>query len=111
MPQLVHEVLGHAIDRQADMELMAESSGPARFVNSTAPDVVVVGTAGAGQAEQATRLLWRWPRSHVLMLAVDGHQAALYHLNPERTELGELSPDDVVSSIRQAVHKRRGTSE
>jgi DNA-binding NarL/FixJ family response regulator len=115
MPQLVRDVLGHAINSQPDMEVIADPSAVASAapvpLDPAAPDVVVLGGAGAEEARQAAGILSRWPRSHVLTLALDGHQAALHTLKPHRMELGELSPIEVVDSIRQAVRRRRENDE
>jgi DNA-binding NarL/FixJ family response regulator len=107
VPQLVRDVLSHAISNQPDMELIPAPNAPAMPIVTLAPDVVVVGTKRSDDMRDVTSTLWRWPQSQVLMITVDGHQAALYELQPQRTDLGELSPTEVVDSIRSAVRRRR----
>ncbi len=112
VPRLVLDVLGHAINSQPDMELIADRSpmGPVPD-DPAAPDVVLIGdTGGAGTALPAG-VLRRWPRSHVLMLALDGHRAAMHMLKPEQVQLGELSPTEIVDSIRRAMRQRSEVDE
>lgn len=104
VPQLVRDVLTHAISGQPDMELVTESSadtlsGPA----DSEPDVVIVGAEDREDLQAVTSVLWHWPRTQVLMVTIDGRQSALYRLEPQRTDLGELSPDEIVERIRSAV--------
>lgn len=104
VPQLVRDVLTHAISSQPDMELVPESSadtpsGPA----GSEPDAVIVGAEDRQDLQAVTAVLWQWPRTQVLMVTIDGRQSALYRLQPQRTDLGELSPDEIVDRIRSAV--------
>lgn len=107
VPRLVLDVLGHAINSQPDMEMIADQSpiGPVPD-DPDAPDVVLIGDAGGTRTAPPAGLLWRWPRSRVLLLALDGHRAAMHMLKPEQVQLGELSPAEVVHSIRRAVRQR-----
>ena len=38
---------------------------------------------------------------------VAGHEATVYELRPERRLLGELSPADIIDTLRSAVGRRR----
>jgi hypothetical protein len=75
-------------------------------VEPAAPDVVVVATQRADDVQSVLRILARWPRSEVLMITVDGRQAALFQLTPHRTELREMSPAELTNAIRAAVRQR-----
>jgi len=54
----------------------------------------------------APELLERWPRSQVLLIATDGHQATLYELQPRRTLLGAKQEAWLFDSLRAS--KSRG---
>jgi hypothetical protein len=90
------------------MELIQGQTAPMP-TGPVPPDIVVVATKHRHDIRNVTSMLWRWPHSQVLMITVDGHQAAMYELEPQRTELGELSPAELVDSIRVAVRRRRDT--
>jgi DNA-binding NarL/FixJ family response regulator len=62
-------------------------------------DVLVVGAAGTGDAE-VDRVWEKWPRVKVLMIATGGRSAVLHALSPQRTLLGDVSPDGLVAAIR-----------
>jgi DNA-binding NarL/FixJ family response regulator len=104
VPQLVRDVITHAIASQADMQLIEERiDSETRGVD---PDVVIVGTSAPDDLQPVTSTLWRWPWSQVLMVTIDGRQSALYRLEPQRTALGELSPVELVEQIRSAARQR-----
>jgi len=110
VPQLVRDVLTHAISMEPDMHLVPglHAPGTSGGVSDAAPDVVIVGTSDLEDLEPVTSALWRWPGSQVLMVTVDGRQSALYRLEPQRTLLGELSPNELVVRIRSAARQRGG---
>jgi DNA-binding NarL/FixJ family response regulator len=109
LPQLVAEMVERAVERQGDMALVGTASSLRELVGlarRTKPDVVVVGLHDHDLAPDYLELLFDQPRTRVLgITALDGH-AYLYELRPEQVELGEVSPDDVVETIRQAAGGR-----
>jgi DNA-binding NarL/FixJ family response regulator len=106
LPQLVAEMVERAVERQGDMALVGTATSLRELValaRRTKPDVVVVGLHDHDLPRDYLELLFDQPRTRVLGIAAhDGH-AYLYELRPEQVELGEVSPDDVVESIRQAA--------
>ena len=104
VPELVRDLLRHAISSQPDMELVQGRIDPVP-VETSDPDVVVA-TQRAADVQSVSRILARWPRSEVLMITVDGRQAALFQLKPHRTELLEMSPAELTNAIRAAVRQR-----
>jgi DNA-binding NarL/FixJ family response regulator len=110
VPQLVRDVLTHAISIEPDMHLLQDvpTPDPSAGVRGAAPDVVIVGTTDLEDLLPVTSALWHWPRSQVLMVTVDGRQSALYRLEPQRTLLGELSPTELVARIRSVARQRGG---
>jgi hypothetical protein len=109
MPQILRDILENAISSQPDMALIDDPGdlprppGEVQRGPDLVPDAVIVGTTEFQHAQNASALLSRWPRSRILMIATSGHQAVLYELRPHTTELGELSPSDLVHAIRSAV--------
>jgi DNA-binding NarL/FixJ family response regulator len=106
VPQLVRDVLGHAISAASDLELIAEPTGlEAERSGATVPDVVVCALRRDWDLSRVTPTLWRWPRCQLLLIAVDG-DTSLCRLVPQCTTLGALSPADIVDAIRAAVRRR-----
>jgi DNA-binding NarL/FixJ family response regulator len=106
VPQLVRDVLEHAIATQPDMELLREYASTFGPSPMGVPDVVVVGTQDPDDDRVVSTLLSGWPRSQVLMITIDGHHAALYELHPRRTRLGEVSPLELLDAIRSTARRR-----
>jgi chemotaxis response regulator CheB len=97
-----------AVERQQDMAVVA--SGPSlgelvELARSTDPDVVIVGLEHAGLPPDCLALLMERPRVRVLGIEPYRGRAWLYELRPEQIEIGEVSPAEVVGSIRQAAHR------
>jgi DNA-binding NarL/FixJ family response regulator len=111
-PQLVRDLLTHAISVEPDMHLLQEPPVPdtSAGASNPAPDVVIVGTSGLEDHLAVTSALRQWPRSQVLLVTVDGRHSALYRLEPQRTLLGELSPRELVTRIRSAARRVAGDS-
>jgi len=104
-PRILTEILEDAITSQADMEVIA---GPVvvdrpSVEHPVPPDVVIVGGHDSHPAADARALLARWPRACVLMMTARGHRVLMYQLLPRRTELGEMSPEELIQAIRSAV--------
>lgn len=110
VPQLVRDMLTHAISVEPDMHLLQDSpmSDTSAIASDAAPDVVIVGTSGLEDLMPVNSALRLWPQSQVLMVTLDGRQSALYRLEPQRTLLGELSPSELVTRIRSAARQRAG---
>jgi hypothetical protein len=109
-PKLLTEILEDAIASQPDMEVVAGPPVVDRPLQEhpVPPDVVIVGGNDSHTAA-ARALLTRWPRTSVLAIAARGQQVLMYQLLPRSTELGELSPSELIQAIRSAV-RPEGTS-
>jgi len=107
---MLRDILERAIASAPDMEAVADSpvatQEPADQL-SPQPDVVIVGVRESEPAEGVSALLNRWPGSQVLMLTAHGRKAVMYQLVPQGTDMGEISPDQLVAAIRTCVHERR----
>ena len=105
MPRLMREIVEGTISKQLDMDLVTPGQSTMR-VEPVEPDIAVVGTREPGDAARPNALLRQWPRSHVVMLALSGRDAALYSLRPHKTPLGEVSPTRLIEIMRSAFADR-----
>src|SRR6476660_986613 len=93
MPEIMRRIIEDTIASEPDLQLL-EARPHAEA------DVVIVGTPKSEEPDAAEAVLAQWPRSRVLMVAASGRHTVMYELRPFRTELGELSPADLVAAIR-----------
>ena len=70
-------------------------------------DVVIVGLRNRILPSYYVELLLERPRMKVLAIEELGGRARLYELRPERVELGDVSPGDVVEAIRAALTRSK----
>ena len=89
------DVVGHAATVDDLLELARQ----------TEPDVVIVGLHDSELPDECLDLLLERPRVKVLAIEEQGGRAQLFELRPEQIELGEVSPDEVVHSIRSAIRR------
>jgi DNA-binding NarL/FixJ family response regulator len=75
------------------------------LARKTEPDVAVVGIPGAGVPDGCVELLMERPRVKVLGIEAHEGRAYLYVLRPEQVEIGEVSPEEVVETIREAARR------
>jgi DNA-binding NarL/FixJ family response regulator len=108
-PTMLRNILEQAISNQPDMEVILEpvSPEPPPDEQRVSPDVVVVDVSDSDPREGARALLHRWPSSHAVMIAANGHRILLYELQPRGVDLGEMSPDQLVQAIRSAARPER----
>jgi DNA-binding NarL/FixJ family response regulator len=102
MPQMMRDILRRTMADQPDIELIDEEP-PADSENPATPHVVLVGTEAPAGADKTSMLLARWPRARIIAVEVSGRQASLYELMPYKTELGQLSPSELLEGIRAAA--------
>ena len=109
---MLRDILERAITNAPDMEAVLEPPGPTPEpverqppspLSPWSPDVVIVGVRESGPAEDASALLERWPGSQVLMITAHGRKAVMYRMVPQETDMGEISPDQLVEAIRSSV--------
>lgn len=110
MPPMLRDILEKTIAGQADMRSIADTTAPPR-PETPAPDVVLVGAAGASDASAHVTLLGRWPAARIIAIDVSGRHTSMYEMRPYRTDLGALSSDDLVDVIRAAAWANRPPEE
>jgi DNA-binding NarL/FixJ family response regulator len=97
-----------AVVRSHDMGVVGRTSLLADLpdlARETDPDVVIVGIQDDEFPSECVELLLERPRMKVLALEELAGRARLYELRPERVEIGEVSADEVVETIRAAVRR------
>ena len=98
LPRLVRELIELAVRSQPDMEVVEGDSPPPDFVVCAAPSAERPSAARSALAESA--------RVRVLELDAAGGRASLYELHEHEHEIGEVSPDEIVDTIRAAAGRR-----
>jgi len=111
MPRMLREIVGETVSAQPDMEVVAEHTYHASMLSAaitSRAQAVVVGSDGDEVEGLCERLALQRPDLSVLAVSADGRQTVVHELRPHRVPLGELSPQQLVDAIRDAVHARAG---
>jgi hypothetical protein len=96
-------IVADALRDEPDIELVGQLVRGNSFEPTAArhlADVLVVGSPEPHDAARADRLLLDGSAARVVLIATSGEDAVLYELRPEKTRLGELSPQGLVDAIR-----------
>jgi DNA-binding NarL/FixJ family response regulator len=110
LPQLLREIVTEALEAQSDMEVVgsvADQDSLARTIAQARPEVIVT---GHDDPEIAAGLLERRPPLAVIAVTGDAKESEYYELRPQRVQLGEISPSELVEAIRQATRSWSGTA-
>ena len=97
MPRLVRELIEFAVRSQPDMEVVEGDTPPPDFVVCSVPSAETPSAARSALAERA--------RVRVLELDAAAGRASLYELHECEHEIGEVSPDEIVDTIRAAARR------
>jgi hypothetical protein len=97
LPQIVRDILEHAIVRHPDLELLAPGTD-ARI--EPPPDVVILGGERPSDPHLSGAVLSTWPNARVVVVAPLEGDAVLYELKPHVTVLGRLSAAEIVDAVR-----------
>jgi DNA-binding NarL/FixJ family response regulator len=102
LPQMRREIIAGVLGGQPDMEVVGEVPLDVlrAAVERERADVVVI---GVDRPALTAELMELRPRLKVLSVAHEGRDCSLYALRPERADLGEASPQQLVETIRKAV--------
>jgi hypothetical protein len=102
VPTLLGDIVRGAIAQEPQLELLAESPTGADHIQwcRPEPDVVVASTANIRLPLNVGMWLSRWPRARIVVIEVSGRQTVMYELRPRAIQLGALSPEQLVSVIR-----------
>lgn len=97
------DIIAAAVSSQGDMETVGQLDDRRAVVSQASDaqaDVVVIGLPDSDLPQECISLFEALPHLRVVGVAADGRRAFLYQLRPQRTSLGELSPDGLVRAIR-----------
>ena len=101
MSTLLAGVITDILNREPDMEVLTSVGGDvAGTVRGEGIDVVIAGLEAGEFSANAEDLFGANPRLCVLGVEGDGRQTTLYELRPHHARLGELSPTELVTVIR-----------
>jgi DNA-binding NarL/FixJ family response regulator len=110
LPWLLREIVTEALEAQSDMEVVGSVAGSeslARTIEQSQAEVIVI---GHDRPEDAAGLLGRRPPLAVIAVTGDAKESEYYELRPHRVRLGEISPSELVETIRQATRCWSGTA-
>jgi DNA-binding NarL/FixJ family response regulator len=109
VPQLLRGILEHAIRDQSECQLLKDTRPAFEMLTeqTVPPDIVILGLTAAEDVTLVPTLFARWPAAQVMTVMQAGEDAAVYELRPRRRALGQMSPDEVVETLRDAVYRRR----
>jgi DNA-binding NarL/FixJ family response regulator len=113
MPPLLRGILEHEVQLQSDCELLKDARRPFHPLPEQAspPDIVILGLTAAQDATLVPALLARWPLAQVMTVTEAGDDAAVFELRPRRRELGQMSPAELIQTLREAAHLSRASQQ
>jgi DNA-binding NarL/FixJ family response regulator len=106
MPRMLCDIISSTLSGEPDMDVIGEPRDGVDVVRAASHmrvDVLVMGLADSELPGDCVRLFKVQPRIRVLGVAGDGRRVFLYELRPQRTPLGELSPQELVDVVRAAA--------
>jgi DNA-binding NarL/FixJ family response regulator len=104
LPPLLRDLVQRALAGNEDItSVVAGASELERVVAETNPDVVIVPLDADGLRAESRRFLEERARVRVLGIGLRDGRAALYELQPRRSELGDVAPDELADTVRAAV--------
>ena len=102
VPQMVYDLIKSEVEAHADMEVAGPRTTRDDLLRDIAerhPDVVILEPLAARNSEQCTRLLYSFPRAGAVVVSTDQRVSHLYELRMSDTELGDMSPAQLVWKI------------
>jgi DNA-binding NarL/FixJ family response regulator len=106
---MMRDIILQLLARESDFQVTAPSDNTSTLLDASKkymPDIVVT-SFGEDRTNITYRdLLLECPRVKVLDVRSDGRKGYLYQLRPEQKRLGEVSPESLVTTIRDAAAQR-----
>jgi hypothetical protein len=106
MPRMLREIVSALVHDQPDMVIVAESETTADLYSLsrfTRADVLILGAEGDELPAIGRTVVNRAPHLKVLAVGAEGRHVWLYELRPHEQLIGEVSPQELVSAIRDAM--------
>ena len=102
---MMHDIILQLLARESDFQVAAPTDKTSTLLDASRkyrPDVIVTSFEQDRANITYRDLLLECPRVTVLEIRSDGRNGYLYQLRAERTRLGEVSPESLVTAIREA---------
>jgi DNA-binding NarL/FixJ family response regulator len=107
LPPLLRDLVQRALDDYDGItSVVAEASELELVVTRTKPDAVIVPLDDGGLRAESRRFLEERARVRVLGIGLRDGRAALYELQPRRSDLGEVAPDELAETVRSAIARQ-----
>ncbi len=106
MPQMLREMLTRLIQVEGDLEPFDENGGRSEVlakVLELQPDVLLLGSGEGDLADFEPRLFRAQPWLKILAIEPSGRRLFLRQLQPQRTQIGEASPERLIELIRSTA--------
>ena len=106
LPRMMEDVLRSVLTREDDIEVTGgpAGNGLADQVSATGAQVVVSGDESTTN-EDLEALFVKHPKLLLVVISRDGRDISRFRLHGRRDALGEVSPEELLSVIRDA-HER-----
>ena len=107
---MLQDVICASLSREEDLEVILEAGdedGLLDAVSETRADAVVLNAQGGEVPEAAVKLLGEHPRLKIFAITPNGRDGFSLELRPRTHFLSELSAQDLVDEIRDAVNRDR----
>ncbi len=98
LPPMLRSIIIDALADRRDVKVVGREGRPARLGRNDV-DVVVTAAASPDDQQIALPLLWRWPKSRVVMIARSGRHAVTYELVPRKLALPDVSRDTLIDAV------------
>jgi DNA-binding NarL/FixJ family response regulator len=101
MPPILYDIVRELAAEEPDLEVVGHVGPEADLavaVEACGADVVLSGAACSGR-EASERLLRAFPHLRVLTVTADRRAAYLDRLLPHRTEIADMSADDLIDAL------------
>jgi DNA-binding NarL/FixJ family response regulator len=106
MPRILRDIVSAVVKDQPDMIVVAETEATTDLYalsRMSRADVVILGASDDQMPPAGRQVVNRAPHVKVLAVGSEGRHAWLYELRPHEQRIGEVSPQDLVSAIRDAM--------
>jgi DNA-binding NarL/FixJ family response regulator len=102
MPRILRDIVAQLIAEQPDMRVVGTFADDIALdaLADLEPDVIVLGSDGAGTPALCRGLVQQRPALKVLAVQMDGRRTWLYEMRPHQTLIGEISPATLLDTIR-----------
>jgi DNA-binding NarL/FixJ family response regulator len=112
IPPLLRGIFEYAIEGHGECEIIRDTKCAFHMLwePREPPDIVILGVTAMEDAAIVSTLFARWPQARVMTVTQSGEGAMVYELRPRRQVLGQMSPDEIVQTLHEAVRRSRQVS-